>query len=235
MYEHESDILVAEPETETTQKTFEKNQSSGDNLFEVVYEPTKKQTKPEKKQDVFATYNSNHLNKVYKKYDVVQTYVPKNQQKNQTNASFEKFVEQQDSFQPQQETFMVQNIEPKQQFKLKPKAKVWLVSFSVIIIMLCSLCIFNAVSIGNLNGQIEQTTSSITDINKAIQTTVKEYGELTDEGAVKDKAEDMGLGQVEPENSIEITLNEKNVIEDYQGQTNFFDEICKFVRSLFGG
>ena len=235
MYEHESDILVAEPEQEAAEQSFDKPKSAGENLFEVVYEPTKSQTKPEKKQEVFATYNSNHLNKVYKKYDVVQTYVPKKQQKNQTNASFEKFVEQQDSYQPQQETFTVQNIQPKQQFKLKPKAKVWLVSFSVIIIMLCSLCVCNAVNIGNLNHQIEQTSSSITDINKAIQTTVKEYGELTDEGAIKDKAEDMGLGEVEPQNKIEITLNEKNTIEDYQGQTNFFDEICKFIRSLFGG
>ena len=75
---------------------------------------------------------------------------------------------------PQKETFVIERPAEKPAFRLKQKAKVWLVCFSVIIIMLSALCITNAVNINNLNNSIEQTQSSITDVNKNIQNTIKD-------------------------------------------------------------
>ena len=240
MYEHESDILIAEPEEETQQIKQEQpkinTNDNSNNLVEFFYKPQKaqesKQTKPEEPK--FTNYSNSHLNKVYKKYDVVQTYVPK-KEKQQQSTEFEKFVTEQNNFTPQQETFTVQTPSQKPSFRLTKKAKTWLVCVSVIIVMLSSLCIINAVNINNLNSSINQTQSSITNINKNIQNTIKDIGKLTDEQEIKNNASDLGLTEVEPKNNIEIQLNEKNVVEDYQGQTNFFDEICNFIRSLFGG
>lgn len=248
MYEHESDILVAEPEqdvaetenmqAENTQPSSVQNQQpQADDLVEVFYKPQKvQQNKTVKKQtQTFTNYNNSHLNKVYKKYDVVQTYVPQSQAKPAENKEFEKFVNQQDSYSATQESFVTSTPAQKPTFRLKQKAKVWLVCFSVIIVMLSALCITNAVNISNLNSNIEQTQSSITNVNKNIQNTIKDIGKLTDEQEIKNNASDLGLTEVEPENNIEIQLNQKNEVEDYQRQTNFFDEICNFIRSLFGG
>ena len=118
---------------------------------------------------------------------------------------------------------------------MKRKAKAWLVCFATIVIMLSSLCVINAVNINNLNKQIEQTTTSITDVNKAIQTTIKDIGKLTDEQEIQNNASELGLSEVDVKNNIEIELNDKNLVEDYQGQTNFFDKICNILRNMFGG
>lgn len=240
MYEHESDILVAEPEEETLEKTndtIDSLKEDSNDLIEIFYKPQNTQeNKTVKKQtESFSNYNFNHLNKVYKKYDVVKTYIPKKEEKKDKTNEFEKFVTQQDSYTPQKETFIVEKTVEKPVFRLKQKAKVWLVCFTTIIVLLSSLCIINAIDINNLNNNIEQTTSSINDINKNIQTTIKDIGKLTDEQEIKNNASDLGLTEVEPKNNIEIELNEKNIVEDYQGQTNFFDDICNFIRSLFGG
>lgn len=242
MNEHESDILVAEPEetdVDNNQIANEQlNTTKGqDDLVEMFYRPTRQQQNKTIKKETqsFTNYNNSNLNKVYKKYDVVQTYVPKKQEKKAEVNEFEKFVTQQDDYTPQKETFVVEKSAEKPSFRLKQKAKVWLVCFAVIIIMLSALTITNAININKLNNNIEQTSSSITDINKDIQNTIKDIGKLTDEQEIKNNASELGLTEVEPKNNIEIQLNEKNVVEDYQGQTNFFDDICNFIRSLFGG
>ena len=240
MYEHESDILVAEPEeekvTQNTELVSSPTEEKSNDLIEMFYKPqqTERNKTIKKQNDTFTNYNSNHLNKVYKKYDVVKTYVPKKEEK-QKSTDFEKFVNEQNSYVPQKETFMVETPVEKPAFRLKQKAKVWLVCFSVIIVMLSALCITNAINISNLNNTINQTTTSINDINKNIQTTIKDIGKLTDEQEIKNNASDLGLSEVEAKNNIEIELNQKNEVEDYKGQTNFFDEICNFIRSLFGG
>ena len=237
MYEHESDILVAESEEELNENitdSISEKSAQSDDLIDVSYKPQPEQYKEKKQKDVFTNYNFNHLNKVYKKYDVVQTYVPK-KQKEKSSSNFEQFVEEQDEYSPQKETLSVEKTYQKPIFKLKRKAKAWLVCFATIVIMLSSLCVINAVNINNLNKQIEQTTTSITDVNKAIQTTIKDIGKLTDEQEIQNNASELGLSEVDVKNNIEIELNDKNLVEDYQGQTNFFDKICNILRNMFGG
>ena len=117
MYEHESDILVADPEEEIAEKeqvkTTNQTNLKNDDLVEVFYNQTQNtEHKQEKNQQQdFSNYNFNHLNKVYKKYNVVQTYVPKKQKSHQANSSFESFVEEQNAYEPQQETFIVEKTE----------------------------------------------------------------------------------------------------------------------------
>ena len=233
MMEHESDILLAEPEVETK----EEPQQNSD--FVETYESPKQNTQEnktvKKETSTFVNYNNNRLNKVYKKYDVVQTYVPKKEEKSKTNKDFDNFVTEQNSYVPERETLSVEKVESKPQFKLKSKAKVWLVAFSAIIVMLFGLCIYNGVHINNLNNQINQTTTSITDVNKDIEKVIKDIGKLTDEQEILNNASDLGYQEVTDANNVQIELEKKNEVEDYQSQTNFFDKICNFFRNMFGG
>lgn len=242
MDEIESDILIAEPEEEIfveeenqndnlSYKTDEKNE----NLFEYK-EVEKEENKTIKKEtDAFVNYNFNNLNKVYKKYDVVQTYVPKKQSKPKQNKEFEKFVTEQNDYKPEKETFVIERKSEKPKFQLKGKARAWLVSIIIIFAMLGGLTIYNAVHISNLNTQIDQTTTSINNINNDIKQVVKNIDVLTDEDNVLQKADELGLKEVSSEDKVNIELNTKNEIEEYQSQTNFFDRICNFFRNLFGG
>ena len=233
MMEHESDILLAEPEVETQ----EEPQQNSD--FVETYENPKQDTQEnktvKKETSTFVNYNNNRLNKVYKKYDVVQTYVPKKENKPKTNKEFDNFVTEQNSYVPERETLSVERVENKPQFKLKNKAKVWLIAFSAIIVMLFGLCIYNGVHINNLNNQINQTTTSITDVNKDIEKVIKDIGKLTDEQEILNNASDLGYQEVTDANNVQIELKKKNNVEDYQSQTNFFDKICNFFRNMFGG
>ncbi len=244
MTEHESDILIVDRETET----IDTNQNDSSDLFE--YDNTSnqksifefdftKKSEPsktvQKEADAFVNYKSNNLNKVYKKYDIVQTYVPKKQAKQRQKSDFEKFVTEQDGFSTEKETVMVEKTEQKPKYRLKPKAKAWLVACIVIFAMLGGLSIYNAVHISNMNSQITETTVSINNVNNDIKKVVSNIDELTDEDNILKNAQELGLKEVTEENKVNISLNEKNQVTDYESQTNFFDKICNFFRNLFGG
>ena len=243
MNDVESDILIAETEEEVLAEDVQpsseyQSQIDDTNLFmpkeDVKEEENKTLTK---ETEAFVNYNFNNLNKVYKKYDVVKTYVPKKQekQKQKQTTEFEKYVTEQSDYIPEKETFVIERKKEKQKFEFKPKAKAWLVSIIIIFAMLGGLAIYNAVNISNLNSQINQTTTSINNVNNDIKQVVKNIDELTDEDNVLQKAEELGLQEVAEENKVTIELIEKNEIEEYQSQTNFFDRICDFFRRLFGG
>ena len=238
MYERESDILVAEPEEET-----EVQYTQQDNLFTQA-EPQQSAPQPvhqlenktiKKQASTFVNYNNNNLNKVYKDYDVVKTYVQKKQPKPQKSKDFETYVSQQASYQPQKETLSVENVEQKPKFQLKSKAKVWLLSIILIFAMLGGLSIYNAVHINSLNHDIQQTTTNINNINNDIKQVVKNIDQLTSEDKVLDRAHELGLSEVSDENKVDVALEPKNQLEEYESQTNFFDKICNFFRNLFGG
>ena len=101
--------------------------------------------------------------------------------------------------------------------------------------MLGGLSIYNAVNINNINNQITETTVNLNNVNNDIKKVISNIDELTDEDNVLQNARELGLKEVTEENKVNIELLEKNNVEDYKGQTNFFDKICNFFRNLFGG
>ena len=237
MYENESDILIAEPEEETehSDSLFEETEENSKSLFEYREPPKEENRTIKKESDTFVNYKFNNLNKVYKKYDVVKTYVPKKQTKQKNSTEFDSFVKEQNSYVPERETFVIERQKEKPKLTLKPKAKAWLVSIMMIIMLLTGLSIYNAIHINNMNSQITETQTSINNVNEDIKQVVKNIHELTDDTEVKIVAEEMGLREISEENKVTVVLEEKNEIVDYESQTNFFDKICNFFRNLFGG
>lgn len=242
MEEHESDILIADEEDSTIETADSPNVVQTDTLFEPKQnmdspiQSVQQQNKTIKKEtDAFVNYNYNNLNKVYKKYDVVQTYVPKKEPIKKQNKSFETFVTEQNSYTPEKETLSVERVSEKPKFEMKSKAKVWLCAFCAIFVMLGGLSIYNGIKISNLQNQIAETTTSITNYNKQIETTIKDIGKLTDDDTIIDEAGDLGLSEATDDSKVTVVLEEKNKVQDYKSETNFFDKICNFFRNLFGG
>ena len=234
MNEHESDILIAETEEEL------QTEKQDDSLFEYdnsqpTYEFDFSKNKTiQKEADSFVNYSSNNLNKVYKKYNVVQTYIPK-KEKQKKSKDFDNFVKEQSEYVPERETIAVERVEEKNKFKFKNSVKAWLVAIAIIFSMLGGLSIYNAVNINNINNQITETTVNLNNVNNDIKKVISNIDELTDEDNVLQNARELGLKEVTEENKVNIELLEKNNVEDYKGQTNFFDKICNFFRNLFGG
>ena len=248
MFEQDSDILtIAEDEEietaiEQPNQQYETEQSSQPETVFDVQDQQLPQEKPsptqQKETDAFVntSYSTNNLRKVYKKYDIVQTYVPAKKQTAKKKKEFETFVTEQHNYVPERESVVVEKLEQKPVYKLSQKAKTWLFATVAIFVMLGGLAIYNAIHISTLDRQIAQTQYDITEVNKSLEKTAKTLGKLTDEDAVLDTAEnqyDMHLAT--NENTTTIELNQKNQIEDYQGESNFFDKICEFIRHLFGG
>ena len=232
MFEQESDILVAEPEYDVE----EFSSSKQDYEDSVESKPSVDQNQTIKKEaDAFVNYKFNNLNKVYKKYDVVKTYVPKKQSKQNKKNNFESYINERSSYVPEKETFVIERTKEKQQGTLSSKAKAWLVSVIMIITLLTGLSIYNAIHINNISDQVAQTEININNVNEDIKKSIKSLSEITDEAEVKRAANEMGLEEISEENKVIIELEEKNQIVDYESQTNFFDKICNFFRNLFGG
>ena len=101
--------------------------------------------------------------------------------------------------------------------------------------MLGGLAIYNGITIHNMNTQITETTTSISNYNSEIKKVINSIDKLTDQDNVLDSADQLGLNEATEENRVSIELEQKNQVKDYESQTNFFDKICNFLRHLFGG
>ena len=89
MNEHESDILIVDEETEVVDNETKLEQNDSKSFFTYDFTQKNKPTKEEKKAtQSFVNYNNNNLNKIYKKYDVVETYVPKKSKEQKKDKQF---------------------------------------------------------------------------------------------------------------------------------------------------
>lgn len=254
MFEEDTDILTV-TEDETVDVDLQNDYDAGQNqqaevetqtetvpdtIFEQTTQPAEPAQSPTQKKEtesfVKSSYSTNNLRKVYKKYNVVQTFVPVKKAAPKKEKSFEKFVNEQHNYTPERETVVVEKVKQKPTYTLSQKAKSWLVATVAIFVMLGGLAVYNAIHISNLNKQIAQTQYDITEINKSLEKGSKTLGKLTDEDAVLDTAEnEYNMHQATDADTVTIEINDKKTIIDYQGGSNFFDKICEFIRHLFGG
>lgn len=253
MFEEDSDIITItedeevedyEPEVETSE--VDEVEEHQEQSFQPAFFETEPKENVEEKPSptlqkettnfVKSSYSTNNLRRVYKKYDVVQTYVPAKKAKPKENKSFEKFVKEQANYIPERETIVVEKVKEKPTYKLNQKAKSWLFAITSIFVMLGGLAIYNAIHISNLNKQVAKTEYDITEINKSIEKATKTVGKLTNQEDILDIAEDdYNMHVANDSEQITIDIYEKNDVVDYKGESNFFDKVCDFVRNFFGG
>jgi len=217
--EHENDILI-------TEKPLKE-----DDLFTPEDKPNPISPTLKKQANIFETYQTDKYEQVYNKYEVLQSYNPKKQDRNLKE--FEKIVNDSNSYQPTKETFTVEKVKPKFQFKLKKRAKIFLVTCCAVLVMLGGLCVYNAVQINDLQTGINQTQQNIDETTGQIDKIIKDIGTLNDQ--LVEDANNSDFSLVTPENEITIELIPKNEVTTQYTHTNFFDLICNFFRRLFGG
>lgn len=196
-----------------------------------VEEQKQETTNPTIKKEYqrFTDYSNAKRPKDYDEYEVIQTYTPKKKPKKDTE--FKDFVTEQNSYTPSKETFVYEKT--KQKPMLKKNNKIFICICCAITVVMGILGIVNAVNINNLNYSNLSTTQEIANLGQEITKIDQVIEGMVDDATIKDKAEENGMETVTQK--TEIQLLEKNQLEEHPRKTNFFDKICNFFSSLFGG
>ena len=244
MKEYESDILTVEKEYEPDFFE-EKNNSSNfeyttdidsyqkqDSLYQTDEDLEYEEQNFKKQYDKFEDYSNDLQKSSYEEYEVIRNYTPKLKAKSKKeNKEFNKFLDNQYAYTDSTETYIYQRGKEKSTFSSKTRGRIIVYACALIAILLSTLCIINIVNISTIN-------ASNSDIQQEIK---KVDGKLAETGdKIKDETENVenNDGNYVDQNSAtntNITLIEKQQPLQYESETNFFDRICNFISSLFGG
>lgn len=169
----------------------------------------------------------------FESFEIVKTFTPK--EKSGENNDFDKILEVSNSGEINESvvTTMSSTKQQKVKMKLRPRGKLILIAISMVIILLSSLCISNAVKINNLNSEITNVSSQIDIQDLKIDTAIKKLGSLTDEVKSDDTALRLELEKCT--DASEVNLYERQSLAKPQAKHNWFDKFCNFISKIFGG
>ena len=169
----------------------------------------------------------------FESFEIVKTYTPKDETKKSNE--FDKILEISNDFSTTEETISVskENKNQKVKLKLRPQGKLVLICVSCIIILLSSLTIFNAVTINNLNRNIENLNNQITIQDLNIDKAIKNLDKLKVDATSNEQAIKLELEKTT--NTTEVELYTRQEIQTSTKPTNWFDKLCNFISKIFGG
>ena len=116
--------------------------------------------------------------------------------------------------------------------KLNFRGKLMVFGYASIVAILGFLAIFNVVQINNLNSQNAQIESQIHQSENKLGDLYEIYKELNNSDRIADIVDDKNMIKLESTSNSNITLREP---KQYTKESNWFDKICNFFSSLFGG
>lgn len=113
--------------------------------------------------------------------------------------------------------------------------RVRLIALVSIIALLGFLLIYNAFAIGALTASIAITEAEIVAEQQSVNELKQQLNELNNEESIMQRVQEAGFSS----NSSVVDTSGYEVIGSnpvvYESQTNWFDRVCEFISSLFGG
>jgi len=116
--------------------------------------------------------------------------------------------------------------------KLNFRGKLMIFGYTAVVAVLGFLAIFNIVQINNLNSQNAQIETQISKSENSLNELYKTYRELNNENKIADIVNDKNMIKLESTNTTNIVLRDP---KQYTKESNWFDSVCNFFSSLFGG
>ena len=243
MKEFESDILTVEKEYEPDffeeNDRFEENKNfnyetefKNSNEYETNYKQDYEEIPIKKEYEKFNDYSNEKANDSFEEYEVIRNFTPKVKSKTKKeNKEFNNFLDKQYAYTDSTETYIYQRGKEKTTFSTKTRSRIIVYACALIAILLSTLCIVNLVNISTINATNSGIQQEISAINGKGEETADK---------IKDEIENVenNNGDYKDSSNAEntsITLIEKNQPQNYESETNFFDKICNFISSLFGG
>ena len=118
--------------------------------------------------------------------------------------------------------------------KVSARAKLYLVSGVVVAALLLFLMIYNFFVISKVTSSIDILQDDITYQEYQLADKNRQFDSLTDDAVLKDYLTDLGYVEVSSENVVAMS----SISTDYAplvGESNWFDKLCEFISSIFGG
>lgn len=116
--------------------------------------------------------------------------------------------------------------------KLNFRGKLMVFGYSAVMVVLGFLAIFNIVQINNLSTQNAQIQSQITQSENSLNDLYETYKYLSNENRISEIVDDRNMIKIESASNSNITLRDP---KEYTKESNWFDKLCNFFSSLFGG
>ena len=116
--------------------------------------------------------------------------------------------------------------------KLNFRGKLMVFGYSAVVAVLGFLAIFNIVQINNLNSANAQIQSEIRQSENSLSDLYNIYKDLNNENKISEIVDDKNMIKLETSSSSNITLRDP---KEYTKESNWFDKLCNFFSSLFGG
>lgn len=115
------------------------------------------------------------------------------------------------------------------------KTKLYLASALLITLLLSFLAIYNIFVINGLNSGIKLLQEEVTTTEYDYQTLYDYYKQLKNLNNITEKVNNNGFGELSSNSIVNISLVETQNVEHFSSSTNWFDQLCDFIRGMFGG
>lgn len=114
--------------------------------------------------------------------------------------------------------------------------KVRIICFFTIVALLGFLFIYNFIAMNGIRANINALESSIQNEQTAIEQLKSQINSLSNESAIMQRATEAGYSaDIAVNDDILIVKVPKVEVMQSQPQTNWFNDFCEFVSSIFGG
>lgn len=116
--------------------------------------------------------------------------------------------------------------------KLNFRGKLMLIGYSAVVAVMGFLAIFNIVQINHINAENARIEAQISQKESSLNELFNTYKELNNENKISEIVQNKNMTKIESSSKTNITLRDP---KQYTKESNWFDSICNFFSSLFGG
>jgi len=232
-------------ETRTLNKqTIVQTENKTEQAKRILFDPIKLETANVAENDLqkFSTdYETEKLNKIYDAHDLMTVGLNSSNANEQVLAnnlskSFQDVIASQNiqSASTEQKVLSQPKFKAKEQVKasLNFRGKLVITVAVSIFALLGFLGIYNAVSIQNINTEIQTMTTEVSQSESNLSQLWQEYSTLKNEKNIKNVVEEQGMSLLPAESQIQTQLN-LTKSTPITASSNWFDAICNFLAGLF--
>ena len=115
------------------------------------------------------------------------------------------------------------------------KQKLLLTSATIICAILLFLAIFNIFVINGVGKDINILKDNIASEEKTYYDLYKDWNTATNNSGIEADLSGAGYTLTSQDSIISVSVNELREVETLSGSTNWFDGVCNFISSVFGG
>ncbi len=116
--------------------------------------------------------------------------------------------------------------------KLNFRGKLMLIGYSAVIAVMGFLTIFNIVQINKINAENARIETQISQKENSLDELFNTYKELNNENKISEIVQNKNMTKIESQSTTNIALRDP---KQYTKESNWFDSVCNFFSSLFGG